>query len=334
MAKRIDPATKKNLKTLTQTKRRRGVAMKRKIRYGMKSFRRNAWLSVAATAVMIIALLIVGITAIADRILLDTVADVRDKMSYSLYLKTDTTPQVVGVVTGKLLEIENVARVDTTSPEEAYEEFRAGNAQLDEVFEELGELNRFPWILNLRLIDYLDISALERLIRTDRIVAEAVDPENPPSFSDQQSVARDTITEIESMARTVERAGLIGGIAFVVIAILIVFNTIRMAIFHRKDEIYMMKLIGADRGFIRGPFIVEAVLYGLIAGLVSFGILAAILSNVRGLGAYGLAVDATYRLFEQYWWLMILALLLIGVLIGIISSLLATRRYLKLHVKN
>ena len=295
---------------------------------------RNAWLSVAATAVMVIALLIVGVAAMAERILSDTMSDLMERMSYSLYLNTETTDESVGIITGRLLALDSVDRIEIISPTDAFNQFREDNSHLDDVFHELGTLNRFPWIIRLHMYDYLEITDLQRLVASDRLIIDSLDPSNPPSFSDQQSNARATIEQIANMARNVERAGVIGGIAFIVIAILIVFNTIRMAIFHRKDEIYMMKLIGADRGFIRGPFIVEAILYGVFAGLISFGILIGILVGVRNLGYYGLAVDATYNAFKDYWWAVVGALLLLGVVIGIISSLLATRRYLNLHVKN
>ncbi len=80
MTKKLDPVAKKNLRTLTTRQKRPAVALRRQMRYGVKSFIRNSWLSVAATAVMVITLLIIGVTAMADRILLDTVADVRDKI--------------------------------------------------------------------------------------------------------------------------------------------------------------------------------------------------------------------------------------------------------------
>ncbi|MFI5212667.1 MAG: cell division protein FtsX, partial [Candidatus Saccharimonadales bacterium] len=120
-------------------------------------------------------------------------------------------------------------------------------------------------------------------------------------------------------------------ILFVAISSLIVFNTIRMAIFNRKDEIQMMKLIGADRNFIRGPFIVEAVVYGFIAAVVATGLGVALLYSVRDkLLSYGVGVQSTVDLMTTYIGFVILGMIVLGAVIGVMSSLLATRRYLKI----
>jgi cell division transport system permease protein len=128
-----------------------------------------------------------------------------------------------------------------------------------------------------------------------------------------------------------ERAGLIASVIFIAISSLIVFNTIRMAIFNRRDEIQMMKLIGADRSFIRGPFIVEAVVYGMIAAVVATGLGVALLyASKSTLLNYQIAVNGTLNLITVYSAFVLLGMIALGSVIGIISSLLATRRYLKI----
>lgn len=103
-----------------------------------------------------------------------------------------------------------------------------------------------------------------------------------------------------------------------------------MAIFNRRDEIQMMKLIGADKGFIKGPFIVEAMTYGLLAGLVTLAIAYPLLvTQAPKLQSYGIAVTPTLDLLQRYWFIVAASLLTLGAMIGIISSLLAIRRYLK-----
>ncbi len=128
-----------------------------------------------------------------------------------------------------------------------------------------------------------------------------------------------------------EKAGLGASILFIAISSLIVFNTIRMAIFNRKDEIQMMKLIGADRSFIRGPFIVEAVVYGIIAGIIASAIgVAALYSTSDNLISYGIVMRGTTDLVSTYGMAVIAGMMIMGALIGIISSLFATQRYLKI----
>jgi len=125
--------------------------------------------------------------------------------------------------------------------------------------------------------------------------------------------------------------GIIVSVVFVAISTLIIFNTIRMAIFNRREEIQMMKLIGAERSFIRGPFIVEAVVYGFFAAVLASGIGMSLFVLARpALEAADVSVTQTMNLLTAYAGFVLLGMIIIGAIIGIVSSLLATRRYLKL----
>lgn len=103
-----------------------------------------------------------------------------------------------------------------------------------------------------------------------------------------------------------------------------------MAIFNRKDEIEIMQLIGASRWYIRGPFLVEASIYGAIAGIfasVFFYVL--VLGQAPKLGSYVEEIAPTVERFQSVSWLVISATILTGVLIGGFSAYLAIRRHLK-----
>jgi cell division transport system permease protein len=104
-----------------------------------------------------------------------------------------------------------------------------------------------------------------------------------------------------------------------------------MAIFNRRDEIEMMKLIGADKSFIRGPFVVEAIVYGFIAALVAtlIGLTVLILWSPN-LQSYGIVMQPTVDFLTSYIGFVLLGMIFLGALVGTISSLLATRRYLKI----
>lgn len=165
-------------------------------------------------------------------------------------------------------------------------------------------------------------------MKTNAVLKDNIDPNREPSF------AGDRKSAIENIGRWVgfaEKAGLLSSIIFVAISSLIVFNTIRMAIFNRKDEIQMMKLIGADKSFIRGPFLVEAVVYGCIAAVIAtiLGLVLLQASSSKLLAA-GVNIDGTLAFTTTYMPLVLLCMVVLGGLIGIISSLLATQRYLKL----
>jgi cell division transport system permease protein len=114
---------------------------------------------------------------------------------------------------------------------------------------------------------------------------------------------------------------------------LIIFNTIRMAIFNRRDELIIMRLLGASTAFIRGPFVVETMLYGLVAALISIAAVAALFavaSQTLQASSLGL-LDINYsnRYFSNRLWQILTIQILAGILIGAASSMIATRRYLR-----
>lgn len=312
----------------SKRKRRQWITFLRMCRYGVNNFSRNAWLTVAATAVMTITLLIVFATLAARNTLATTVDDIKDKVDMSIYLKTDVTDDDVKTITNDLKKLETVTSVGYISPEQAREAFAEQNSRNPDALSALNEAtNKFSGTLRVKLVDINDTTELARFVKTNQTVKDNIDPDREPSFAGERKSA------IEGIARSVvfaDRAGLIATVIFVVISSLIVFNTIRMAIFNRRDEIEMMKLIGADRSFIRGPFIVEAVVYGFIAAILATIIGVAGLYWLKDRLISGVQVEPTLNFVLNYIGFVALGMILLGALIGIISSLLATRRYLKI----
>jgi len=301
----------------------------RMVRYGVNNFSRNAWLTVAATAVMTITLLIVFTTFAARGVLVDTVSDISSRIDMSIYLKNDVREDDVATITNDLESLSNVQRVRYISPEDAR------RAQVDqqkgdqETLQALSEAtNRLPATVRISLHDINDVSQLNSFVDSNQVYIDNRDTEREPSFAGERRQAIENITKWVSFA---ERIGGIATLVFIVISALIVFNTIRMAIFNRKEEIAMMKLIGADRNFIRGPFIVEASMYGFVAGVVATILGVVLLYAVREpLVEYGLPVATTINDTVALIGLVLLGMIILGILIGVISSYFATRKYLKI----
>ena len=138
------------------------------------------------------------------------------------------------------------------------------------------------------------------------------------------------IATITTWARIARTGGIILAAVFLVISVLIIFSTIRMAIFSRREEIYMMKLVGAEKNFIRGPFLVEAEICGIIAGLVAatvsffgFMFMAPRLTN------YGIDVSTITDILESNKLILVyLVFIALGIIIGRISARLAVSKYL------
>lgn len=322
---------KLDAKAFAQQKRnrRQWLTFVRMCRYGVNNFSRNAWLTIAATAVMTITLLVVFTTLAARNVLLDTVSVIRDNVDMSIYVVNDVKEDDVKAIESGLKNLSTVKAVQYISPDDARDNFAKANSSDAGVLNALNEAtNRFPGTFRVKLTDINDTTQLQSFVKDNEVVKANLDPNRKPSFAGDRKSA---IANIGRWVGFAERAGLVASIVFVAISSLIVFNTIRMAIFNRKDEIQMMKLIGADGSFIRGPFLVEAVVYGFIAAVIAtiLGVLLLQASSEKLL-SYGVSVQSTLELTTTYIGFVVLGMIFLGGLIGVISSLLATRRYLKI----
>lgn len=311
---------KTDAKAFSQQKRRRRqyLTFMRMIRYGINNFSRNAWLTVAATAVMTITLLIVFTTLAARNVLVDTVGEIQSKVDMSIYVDTDTSDKDITQLGDDLRALPSVISVNYISPDQARADFAKQNKHDVDTLGALNEAtNRFPGTFRISIEDINDTSQLDDFVKNNVTYAANKDPKRDPSFAGERRQA------IENIGRGVgfaEKVGIGASIVFIVISSLIVFNTIRMAIFNRKEEIQMMKLIGADRKFIRGPFVVEAVVYGFIAAVLATGLGVGLLFASRDkLLAYGIAVQPTIDAVVLYIGFVLIAMIVAGATIGVIS---------------
>lgn len=324
-------SSKQNTKVLQQKrrKRRQWLTFLRMVRYGTNNFTRNAWLTIAATAVMTITLLIIFMTVAAQNILSESVKTISEKVDMSIYLQTGTTYEQAQPIIAELNQLSNVKEVTFISSEEAREKAAEDNRSDPEVLDAITEAtNKLPATLRIQLYDINDTSQLDYFVENNQTVQPYLHPDREPSFSGDR---RQAIKQISGWTVMAQRIGLVSSAIFVAISSLIIFNTIRMAIFSRKEEIQMMKLIGADKQFIRGPFVVEAIVYGFIAALIATGIGYAFLVVIHDkLSSFGINVQATLELTTTYLPVVLVIMIGLGALIGTISSLLATRRYLKI----
>ena len=309
-------------------KRRQWLTFVRMCRYGINNFSRNAWLTIAATAVMTITLLIIFVTLSARQILVDTVDQIKSKVDMSIYVRPDTPNDQAAAIGEQLKKLSSVDSVTYVSPMQAKEDFARKNVDSRETLDALNEAtNKLPGTFRVQIKDINDPSQLDNFVKTNELYKKYSDPNRKASFSGDR---RKAIVNIGRAAQFADRVGLVASVVFIAISSLIVFNTIRMAIFNRKEEIQMMKLIGADRSFIRGPFVVEAMVYGFIAALFSTGLgVLALYASRKKLASYDIAVQPTIDIVTVYIGIVLFAMITVGCLIGVVSSLLATRRYLK-----
>ena len=318
-------------KQLSQQKKhhRQWVTFLRMLRYGVNNFTRNAWLTVAATAIMTITLFVIFVSLVSHNILTNTFDELRDKVTMSIYLKTDTTQESAEAVSTELRGLSSVTGVDIITPEQARDSFINENKDNASTLDAIKLANnQFPWTLSIKVADINNTSQLSEFVADDALVKENISKESPPSFAGDR---RDAIEGIGRAANLAIQGGIAISIVFTSISMLIIFNTIRMAIFNRKEEIQMMKLIGAESSFIRGPFLVEAIVYGFFGALIASGLgYALFIAVAPSLEEAAISVGPTMELLTIYAGFIGLGMIVAGAIIGVVSSLLATRRYLKL----
>lgn len=310
--------------------RRKMLAFLRMVRYGVNNFSRNAWLTIAATAVMTITLLIIFSTLVARNVLADTITSIQSKVDMSIYVKHDVDSATVSDIKSKLAALPGVKNVTYVSPEEGRSQLAQKNGSDVDVLNAINEATlNLPGVFNVKVDDINNTTQLDNFVKSDQTYLDNKDADHEPSFASKR---RESIQNIGRALSFAEKVGIVVSTIFVIISSLIVFNTIRMAIFSRKEEIQMMKLIGADRGFIRGPFIVEAVVYGFIAAILATGIgIAILMAAQEKLTSYDIAITPTINAIILYIGFVVVGMIIAGALVGVISSLLATRKYLRIE---
>jgi cell division transport system permease protein len=300
------------------------------LKTGLQNFVRNATLAIAAMAVMVITLTIILFSFIANATFTYTIDQITDKIDISVYLKDDVAgnkKQRNKLITD-LKKFDNVKQVNFISKEQALEVYKQANQDNPDLLAAISLTdNPLPASLQIKPHDPNKIEAIRAYLEKPEIKSLQSDE---TSYSGDRKEAIDKISRAATFLR---QAGVAGISIFMLVSILIIFNTIRMAIFNRRDELYIMRLLGASTWFIRGPFVVETVLYGVIAALISVAICNAIFVvsasafEASSLGVLDIQYASDY--FSDHFWIILVAQLGVGILIGAASSIIATRRYLK-----
>lgn len=331
--KELKKISKKNLKAIRRSKKIHPLREQGRIlKYGTKGFVRNIWLSSAATVVMSITLIILFVTVVASVILTNTAVMMRDKIDITIYLKPNTSQEKLEKLSDVISEDKNIKSVVVSTSEQEYEKFLSENADSEDIINILDDemkalmISKMQATMRIKVNDVENLDSIKEIVEKNELFVKYVDEEMEPTYD----VNRMEIATINSWARIARIGGLILAIVFLVISVLIIFSTIRMAIFSRREEIYMMKLVGADKRFIRGPFLIEAEMCGLIAGVLAatasyfgFMFLAPKLSD------YGISVSSISDILESNKLILVyLVFIGAGIVIGRLSAWLAVSRYL------
>ena len=287
------------------------------------NFWRNGWVSLATVLVMVLALFVLGALFFSNVLLTSALSRLEEKVDISVYFKTSAPEEDILALKsalGKLQEVKAVEYVSSDQALAAFQERHAENALITQALEELGE-NPLGASLNVKAKDPRQYEAISRFLEAESF-ENIVDKINYR----QNQVVIEKLTGILKASRAL---GLGITLALSAIAILVAFNTIRLAIYTSKDEISIMRLVGASTARVRSPFLVEGVIHGAIASVLT---MLAFWPLAAWLGPKADRFFGGPNLLNYYlsnFLAIFLMLLTAGVVLGVISSLIATRRYLK-----
>ncbi len=302
---------------------------KRIVKAGFVNFWRNALVSLSAIFVMTVALFVVGSTMLTSVFLEDALDTIKDKVDVNIYLNSDAAEEDIFVMKRELEALPEVASVEYISRDQAIENFKERHSNdylMTQALEELAE-NPLGAILNVKAKDTAQYDAIAAHITKEQNAAE---PGTDIIYSVNYAKNKVVIDKLTAITSGVNKLSVAILLLLIGVAIVITFNTIRLAIYISREEIAVMRLVGANNTFVRGPFIVEGVMYGMVSAIVATALFyPATLWLKSSTENFYDGLDLFYYYIANLNQIF-LVMLGTGVVLGAISSYLAVRRYLKI----
>lgn len=302
------------------------TGVKRIVRAGFVGFWRSAYVSLASVFVIAVALFVIGSTMFIEQLLTTSLQSLQSKVDINVYFVPEAPQEEIDAIRNAVAALPDVAGVVYTSREEALAEYRARNQNDEIAMQALSELDENPLGANMA-IQARETSQYESIAR---FLEEKREQSATSPVIDEVNYARnkESIDTLTNIIGAVEQAGFVIMISLVIVSVLITFNTIRLAIYTAREEISIMRLVGASNMFIRGPFMLQGVMYGFVAGVLSlltfYPLLMWIGPKTEAFFEFNL-----FTYFVTNFGYIFLVLVGIGVALGLVSSMLAVARYLR-----
>ena len=300
------------------------VSFFRIIRMGLTNFRRNLWLAGASTLIMTITLIIFSVLSLLFVITSSSVHTIQERVDISAYFKNGLAESQIQSIKSQLEDDDRIDEVRYVSADEALAKFKENHTNDPLLLESVGELNEnpLPATLQIKAKNLDDYPAIADLLNSEKF-SSSIEKVN---FEDNRVL----IARLNNLLKFIITAGIILIGVFSAIAVLVIFNTITLTIYNRKEEVEIMRFVGATNWYIRGPFIVEAILYSVFATIITsaliFPVYTGLLPKISHyLTASGDTFNGSILIFIG----LIVIQLVIAFILSIISSLLAMRKYLR-----
>lgn len=301
------------------------IEIKRLVNSGVTNFLRNIWISIAATSMVAITLFIISIIIILYALTNVAIQNSTDRIGVvTAYFNQQTTDQEVRNVIEEVRGLQGVREVTYITKEQAIAQFRQIHQNEPNWIESLNEFsdaeNPLTGSIAVKAYDLADYSHIYETLKNDRY---------KPYFQnvrDNQSV----IDKLHGIIQFITKFGILLAAIFMVVTVLVTFNTIRLTIYNRREEVEIMRLVGATNWYIRWPFMIEGILYSIFATLLTSLIILTLLILLSGRIENFLQIQVLgSSLIGALFWRILLVNFLASIILAIIASAIAMRRYLK-----
>lgn len=295
-------------------------------RESLTGFKRNLSTALGSIITIFLSLLIIGIFCICGVIINNVVTSVENQVSITAYVADDASEQDINAVEQYIQELPGVESVDFTTKDQALENFTNSMTSNPDIVAQLDGENPLPASIDVNLSEAQSVSDIaNRILENETFVKICDNPDDP---SDSLQYGQKTVDKLFSLTNAIRYIGIGLIVVLVLIAFIFINNTIRLAILARRKEIAIMRLVGASNGFIRGPFLAEGALHAIIGALLAIGVIELI--RIFALPRVTSALPWLPTNVEPTTFILIyVTLLCAGLVIGLLGSVFAMRRYLK-----
>ena len=296
---------------------------KRITKTGLSNFFRNGWLSMATVSVLVVALFMILGLMMVSVLTESVVLNLQNRVDVSVFLKKDVKESDALKMQNDLLSLAIVKSVDYTSEEDALAAFRENFSDNDVILQSLDfiEENPLESSLNIKAKDPNEFGQIVSFLEKK----EYEEIVNKINYYENE----DMINNLNSLVSMIRKVGVSTSLILTIVALLVAFNTIRITIYTMKDEIGIMKLVGATNWFIRGPFIIEGIFYGFASSLIVILLtLPMLYFSSPSIESFFYGVNL-FSYFQENIFQIWLILFAVGGTIGSVGSLIAMQKYLK-----
>lgn len=294
----------------------RTLKLWRTFREGLINFRRNGWLSFATMSILSLALFVMAFGFLISLATTSILKNWENNISVIVSFEPDVPEDRIYSIKDTISRYQEIASIEYISRERALETLIASKGDLiRDAVEVIGENPLLP-SLSIRARNQADYETIVRALENSQY------REDIHNINYQQN--QDVYNRLRTISDTARKLSLSFGGMFAFIALLITFNTIRITIYSHRQEFEIMRLVGASNLYVRMPYIFEGILYGLTAAfvaLVALGIVARLLSGLTNGMLFAVLLDNLV--------LFIVSIVTASIVLGVLSSFIAIRRYLK-----